>query len=452
VPRPAPKLATPDFLRGHLAQFRDDPLGLIARAQATHGDAVWLRVGPVKLLFLFHPEAVQHVLVTKVQQYTKRTRGYAVLKLLLGEGLVTSDGALWRRQRRIAQPAFVPKSVGRFAEQMVQCAADTAERWRVLAEQRAEVDVANEMMALTLRIACLTLFSYDPSGDTDEVAEAVKQLLQHFNRLVVDPKPWPGAWPTAANRAFKQNVAVLDKLVFRLIAERRKATDPGDDLLGMLLSARDPETGEAMDDGQLRDEVVTMLLAGHETTANALNWTFHFLALHPEVAAKLDDELARVLPNGQLPTRADAAKLPYLTQVIQESMRLRPPVWLLGRRAEADDVIGDIQVPKGAWVYLSQFHTHRHLAFWPEPELFQPERFATKREGLARYAWFPFATGQRACIGEHFAMLEAQLLLATLWPSVRMQHVDVSAVVLDPSLTLRPRDGLVMRFEGRVVG
>ena len=437
------------LLLGHLAEMRRDPLGLILRAHREQGDVVWLRVGPYRLLMCYHPDAVQHVLVTKVHDYSKHTRGYEVLRLLLGDGLVTSEGALWRRQRRIAQPAFAPRSIGRFAETMVTCAAELAATWRDKAARGETTDVAVDMMALTLRIACLTLFSHDPTAETAGVGEAVTKLLHHFNRLTLEPWPWPGKLPTPANRDFWRTVRVLDGLVTRLIAERRLAAEPGEDLLGMLLAARDPETGEAMDDKQLRDEILTMLLAGHETTANALNWTFHLLAQNPAEAARLDAELAGALPDGRLPTRADAANLPHLTRCIQESLRLLPPVWILGRRAEVADVICGVPVPKGTWVYLCQYVTHRHADFWPEPERFVPDRFLSKREGAARHAWFPFATGQRACIGEHFAMLEAQLLLATLWPAARLQHVDPAAVVLDPSITLRPRDGLWMRLSPR---
>ncbi len=444
---------------GHLPEVRRDPLGLFMRALHENGDVVRLRTGPLRAFIFSHPDHVQRVLVGNLANYTKQTRGYIKLRLVLGEGLVTSEGELWKRQRRIVQPSFHPRRVAGFAETMTRCADALADAWEPLARRHATIDVADEMMALTLRVACLTLFSHDvgPSG-SNEVSRAMGDYLSYFTRLVSTPLPFPEALPTPRAARMRRGVRTVHAIVDDLIARRRRrdAADPAaaaeaTDLLGMLMAARDEETGEAMSDRHLRDEVVTMLLAGHETTANALTWAFHLLGDHPEVVARLEAELAQVL-GGRTPTWDDFPRLTYTGQVLEEVMRLYPPVYVLGRRAEARDVVGGFEIPQGAYVFISQYAMHRHPDYWPDPERFDPDRFAPgapKPGGGHRGAWFPFSIGQRLCIGEHFARLETRLVLATLAQRFRLGREHGFPVVPQASVTLRPEHGLQMRLSLR---
>jgi cytochrome P450 len=304
------------------------------------------------------------------------------------------------------------------------------------------------MYHLTLRIAGQTLFSMDVSGASDAVGDALGVLLERFVKLSAAPVPWPEKWPTPANRRFHRAMATLDRVVYDIIAERRRTGADAPDLLGMFMAARDEETGEGMSDRQLRDEILTMLLAGHETTANTLAWTLHLLATHPEAAAKIQAEVDAQLGD-RLPVLEDLRALPYTLQVIKEALRLYPPIWALARRAKADDVIGGCHVPAGAFVFMTQWVTHRDPRFWDEPLAFRPERFAPDRPAPERFVYFPFSQGQRKCIGDRFAEMEAALILPVLVRRFRFRPVPGHPVVPEPSITLRPRHGLLMTLERR---
>lgn len=439
---------------GHLRGIREDPTALFLRMLNELGDTARVRLGPLTFTCAFHPRDVQRVLVDHVTNYTKHSPGYEKLKLLLGNGLVTSTGDFWLRQRRIAQPAFRKRRIEGFADTMVHATLDMNERWAPFAETGDVVDVHEEMMRVTMRIAGETLLSHDPSAEADDVGEALTLGLHYFDEALHSIIPRFERLPLPRNLRAKRALANLDEIVRGIITERRGQDARPNDLLTMLMEARHDETGEGMTDDQLRDEVMTMFLAGHETTANALSWTLALLSLHPDIRRRLEAELDDVL-EGRPPTLADLPNLVFTAQVVKESMRLYPPVWIMGRRVEDDDELGGYRVPKGTYVFVSQYATHRHPAFWDNPEGFDPDRFSAarlakdKESGKPKYAYFPFSGGPRQCIGNHMAEMEAHLVLATMLQRFRASLVPGHRLALDPSVTLRPRGGMPMTLELR---
>jgi cytochrome P450 len=381
------------------------------------------------------------VLIGGAKHYGKQTVGYWNLKKILGNGLLTSDGEFWRRQRRIAQPVFHRPRIEGLGAIMAQAADDMADGWR----DGQRIELVREMMRVTLRIAGLSLLSRDISATADEFGKAIAYGLAYVN--YVKETPWaPPEWvPTPRNRKFRAAVRTLDQVIGDIIAARRESDDDSSDLLATLLRARDPETGERMSDEQLRDEIMTIIVAGHETTGAALTFTFDLLARHPEVEARLRAELREVVGD-RLPTTDDLAKLKYNARVLFEAMRLYPPAWMFARSVEADDDIHGYPVARGDWVLLSPWVTQRRADLWPEPQRFDPDRFAPERAaGRPRYAYFPFAGGQRKCIGDRFALTEARLVLATVLQRAKLEALTPSPPVLDPQVTLRPKGELPMR-------
>jgi len=431
--------------------FSQRPLSAIFEATARHGDVVRMRfpVAPYRAHLLRHPDHVQHILVDNVRNYGKQTRGYRKLRDVLGLGLVTSEGELWRRQRRIANPAFHRERIAHFAGTMVRCTNEMIDGWGSRLRTGEPFDVAREMTAVTLRIIGLTMLSTDLAAQANVVGHALDELLHtvlhRINHLVQLPPPIP----TPRNRRFTRHLAALDGIVNGIIAERRALggrgeADTAGDLISMLMSAKDPETGEGMSDQQLLDEAKTIFLAGHETTSNALTWTLYCLSRHPDVARRVRAEVVAAL--GDRPaTLADLASLPYTERVLKESMRILPPVWMIARSVDGDDVIGGYTIEKGTWVFVSPYLTHRDARFWPNPEGFDPDRFLPEVEATRpKGAYFPFALGPRKCIGEAFSMMEAKLLLATLVQRTELSLVPGFVAQLDPTVTLRPRRGVWM--------
>jgi cytochrome P450 len=450
VPEVAPAVA-PLFpghpVWGAARLFKENPIRTLFEVTQKCGDVARLRL-PVKphvAYVLRHPDHLRHVLIDNAKNYGKRTRGYDKLRDLLGSGLVTSEGDFWKRQRRIANPAFHRERIAHFADVMVDCATHMLDGWRTRIPEGARFDVADEMMRLTLRIIGLTMLSADVEGRSSSVAKAVDEVLHITINRIRGMVIWPEWLPTPENRRYDSARGALDGVVNSMIAERRRSSDTSkDDLLSMLMAARDPETGDGMSDVQLRDEVMTVFLAGHETTANALAWTFYFLSLHPYVADKLREEVKEVLGD-RPPKLQDLERLVYADKVIKESMRLRPPVWALTRSTIEDDVIAGYRIAQGSWVFISSYVTHRDPRFWPNPEGFDPERFSLEEEAKRpKCAFLPFLAGPRKCIGETFAMMEARLILATVVQRVRMDLVPGRRVELDPTVTLRPKGGLWM--------
>lgn len=428
-----------NFIPGaHLRALQYRPLPFLTGLAAKYGDASRFEVGPQPIFFFAHPELVREVLVTKNASFMK---GLALqrTKVVLGEGLLTSEGELHKRQRRLAQPAFHRERTQRYGEIMVEQATLARERWT----DGEELDVAHEMMRLTLAVVAKTLFGANVDDEADEIGAALTELMLMFPLLVHPLSDFLIKLPLPRVKRFRRALARLDQTIYGLIAERRKSESDRGDLLSMLLLATDTEgDGSGMSDLQLRDEAITIFLAGHETTANALAWTWHLLARNPEVERALHHELDTVLA-GRTPAPADYPRLPYTEMVLAESMRLFPPAWGIGRYALEDVQIGEWHVPKRGLVLVSQWVTHRDARFWPDPDRFDPHRFtAEAKASRPKFAYFPFGGGSRVCIGESFAWMEGVLLLATIaqrWRFEAKGEVDPVALI-----TLRPRHGMRM--------
>jgi cytochrome P450 len=426
--------------------MRRDPLAYVSNLSRDYGDVVCLCMGTMRVYFLHHPDGVKHVLQDNNQNYVKGPI-IARVKVLIGDGLFTSEGDFWRRQRRLAQPAFHRERIAGFADAMARRTAERLARWEPAAASGEPIDVAAEMSALTLTIVGETLFARDLSGEAAGAGRALAVALEVAAHRAMSYVVTPIWVPTARNRAFRRAARTLDALVYEIIDGRRRTADPGADLLGTLMAARDEETGERMSPRQLRDEVMTFLLAGHETTAMALSWTWYLLARHPEIAEAARAETLAVLGD-RAPTVADLPRLPLARMVVEEAMRLYPPVWGIGRQSVGADRIGGYDIPAGTLVNLSAWVTHRHPAFWDDPDRFDPERFRPGVERTRpRFAYFPFSGGPRLCIGEGFALLEAQLIVAMMLQRYRLTLARREVVVPEPTLTLRPRGGLPMRIE-----
>jgi cytochrome P450 len=411
------------------------------------GDVVRHRIARFVVHVLRHPDAIKHVLQGNHANYTKGW-GLQRMKVFLGEGLLTSEGDHWRRQRKLAQPAFHRPRLAQLVGTMVEATRAMLDRWRSR-PRGSSFDVSQETTRLTLNIAARTLFGADVDADAGRVGKAATIALEEANRRIYSPVDVPLAVPTPRNVRFREACKVLDSVVYGIIERRRRSGEPGTDLLSMLLEARDEETGAAMSDRELRDEVMTLLLAGHETTANALSWTLYLLSKNPGERRKLEAEVDRAL-DGHAPTFAELPALSYARMVIEESMRLFPPAWIFGRTAKGDDVVGGYRIPAGSLVVISPFVTHRYAAFWPNPEGFDPERFSPEAsEGRHKYAYIPFGGGPRICIGNHFALLETQVVLAMIVQSFRLELVPGAVVEPFPMVTLRPRPNLPMTLHER---
>jgi cytochrome P450 len=440
--RLAPSPSGGDPLLGHLRAVRSDPLSALLRWQREVGDVARVQLAGVTLHVLAHPDTIRAVLQERARQFTRPIQGRRNLSNVLGNGLLVSEGSFWLRQRRLAQPAFHKRRIEGFADGMVAASADLAEQWAEREARGERFDVARDMMHLTLRIVQETLLGATRSDDADRIGEAVSYLLADVNRRfgrLINP---PTAVPTAGNQRFARHLAVLDRAVHRMIEDRR--VRPGrDDLLSMLLEARDEDSGEGMDDRQLRDEVMTIFLAGHETTANALSWTFYLLGRHPEVARTMRAELRDVL-GGRPPRAEDVANLRYTRMVFSEAMRLYPPAWIVARAPIEDVEVAGYFMPAGGRIFVSPWLTHRHPKLWRDPEGFDPTRFADP-SAIDRFAWFPFGGGPRLCIGHAFAMMEGILVLATLAQRFHLELVPGHRVEPEPLVTLRPKNGVLVR-------
>ena len=425
-------------LLGSLPRARRDPIALFMDSFRDYGEVVRFRFGSMVGHLVSSPAGVNHVLAENNKNYGKQTRGYRNLRYVLGNGLLTSEGETWKRQRRIAQPAFHRQRIAGFAQAMVRAAEDAAADLE--SRRGLEIDMHHEMMRLTLRVVGETLLAYDPTDAADEVGAALAYLLAIANERTSRILDLPPLLPTRENLEFRRALATLDAVVLRMIGERRKSPGDRGDLLSMLIESRDAETGEAMDDRQLRDEAMTILLAGHETTANALTFTWLLLSRYPAAFRELRSELQRVL-GGRSPQVDDLPRLTLTRRILQESMRLYPPAWIITRSVIGPDEIAGYQIPARSVLFISPYVVHRHPGLWEDPEGFDPERFADEPP---RGAYLPFGGGPRMCIGNAFATLEAELVLATLAQRLRFDLVPGGGVELEPSITLRPQNGIRM--------
>lgn len=432
-------------LLGDLPVFRRDPLAYLLDVSARYGDVVRIPMGPRSIVLVAHPDGVRRVLQENAKNYTKQTRGFDVVRELLGQGLLTSENPLWLRQRRLIQPAFHRQRLAGFGQTMVSESRRLAGEWSQAARYGQTIDAAADMMRLTLRIAGLTLFNIDVSGEAREFGHALKVVLRYANARISNPLQLPRFVPTQENREATRAAETLDRVVREIIDTRRRQGGPDDDLLAMLMQATDEDTGERMNDTQLRDEVMTLLLAGHETTANALAWTWMLLSRFPDVRRRLVAEVDAVV-GVRDPAFDDLPSLVYTRMVIDESMRLFPPAWIFSRApAQADEILGHT-VAAGTFVFVSPWVTHRRPDLWENPEGFDPERFRPERVAkMPRYAYFPFGGGPRQCIGNNFALAEMVLVLAVLARRFRLDLLPGARIEPEPTITLRPRDGVPMR-------
>lgn len=438
-----PPMLKPNFLGGHFLKFRRDSTGFLSDL-AKLGDVTYLKLGGKPAYFLNHPDLIRDLLVTSNAKFIKG-RALQRSKKLLGEGLLTSEGAAHLRQRRMIAPAFHRERIKSYAESMVEYAARMASDWR----DGEERDIDKEMMRLTLQIVGKTLFSADVEEEANEVGAALTAIIEMFNYLLLPFSELLEKLPIPHAKRFERAKETLDRVIYGIINERRKSGEDRGDLLSMLLLAQDEESGAAMTNEQIRDECLTLFLAGHETTANALTWTFYLLSQNPEKAEKLQEELKRVLPDGKIPSVEDLPSLKYTESVLAESMRLFPPAWAIGRLAIEEHEFGGYSIPKGALVLTSPFITHRDARFWERADEFVPERWEklSIKEAGNKFIYFPFSKGIRSCIGEGFAWMEGILLIATLLREWNLHLSSEQKIAMNPLMTLRPKFGMKMRIE-----
>jgi cytochrome P450 len=442
---------------GVLSDFQRDPLRLYVRAMGQYPEIVRMRFAHRWSYTLFHPDFVKHVLVDNNRNYKRNEFGNKLLKIVSGENLVTSDGEFWRKQRRLMQPAFHRKRIESFEHVMTGAAQAMLARWEK-APVGQILNIDQQMMHVTLQVVGEALFSADLTQEANELGHVITESSEYFAyrlKNVFAPPLWV---PTGRNRRFKKAVNAATPVVPAMIAERRRhiaehgaAEQAGRayDMLDLLLEARYEDTGEGMDDELLTREVQTMITAGHETTSNSLTWALYLLSKAPAVEARLHTEVDQVL-DGRVPTLEDLPRLSYTRQVIEEAMRLYPAAWAMSRQSIGEDQLGNYSLPANASVILPIYAIHRHPGFWEDAERFDPERFSEEeKEKQHRFAYFPFGGGPRQCIGNTFAMMEAQLILAMIAQSFRLRTLPGYAAIPEPLVTLRVRGGLPMMLERR---
>ena len=420
-----------------------DPIRLFCDGRDRYGDIVRYRFGPFRFVVVNDPDAIQHLFVKNHRNYTK-SRSYAGLRLVMGNGLVTSEGEFWRRQRKLSQPAFHRQRLAKLVDKMVECTNEMLDDW----DRRAspEIDVHEQMMRLTLRIVGHSLFSTELSHDAGELGPAITIAMRRANKYAEAAVRLPLWLPTPLNLRFAKARGLLDATIQRIIDERRAHGRDMGDVLSMLMAATDESGEERMTDQQLRDEVMTLFLAGHETIATAMSWTWKLLSEHPEAATRLREEARSVL-GGSAPTFESLAKLEYTGRVVDEAMRLYPPVWIFERAAIDDDEIAGFHIPKQTIVGVCTWALHRHPALWNDPQRFDPDRFLPENSAdRHKYAYLPFGAGPRICIGNNFALMEAKVLLATMAQRYAIDVPDSHAIGYDPGVTLRPAPNMPARL------
>jgi cytochrome P450 len=425
---PGPK---PRPFFGSLGEFRKNPAAFLEKNARQYGDFVYLRIGPQHIYLLSHPDTLRDVLVTRQAQF-KKSRMLERAKILLGDGLLTSEGKFHLRQRRLVQPAFHLDRLISYAMVMSECAVRCRDRW----SDGETLDISREMMRLTLAIVTRALFSTNIDAEADEIGLALADVFGMFDMILMPYSEWLEKLPLPQMRRFYRARARLDATIYRIIAERRANPRDTGDLLSMLLAARDEDDGGVMTDQQVRDEALTLFVAGHETTAVAAGWAWHLLAQNPEAEARMHAELDTVL-DGKPPTFEDLPKLRYTAGVFAETLRLYPPAWAIGRRALEDYRAGEFTVPAGAIVLLCPYIVQRDARWFPEPLKFSPERWLTEDSSRPKFAYAPFGGGARVCIGERFASMEGVLVLAAIAQRWRFRAVQGDKVDIRPLLTLR---------------
>ncbi len=430
---------------GSLIDYFSDMLGFLTRVSEEYGDIVYYKLGSRKMYLLNNPEHIKDVLVTNNRNFEK-SRALKRTKIVLGEGLLTNEGEPHIKQRRTIQPVFHHERIRSYGDVMAEYASRVGEDW----QNGSVVNIHKEMMKLTLSIVSKTIFDSDMESESDEIGQSLTDLVSLFPRLLFPYSEYVDNWPLPANRRFQEAKSKLDEIIYALIEERKKNPGARKDLLSMLLEAQDEEgDGGAMTDLQVRDEALTLFLAGQESTANSLVWTWYLISQHPQVEKKMYEEVSSVL-NGSLPTLNDLGKLSYTQNVFKEALRLYPPAWAVARQVKEDYEVGGYVIPAGADIFMSQYVVHRDPRLYREPQRFIPERWSSEEtKELPRFAYFPFGGGTRRCIGEPFAWMEGVILIATIASKWKMRLVPHQKIVPQALITIRPKNGMNMILEKR---
>lgn len=430
---------------GSLFDYFKNILGFLTRISEDYGDVVYYKLGSRKMYLLNDPEDIKDVLITNNRNFEK-SRALKRSKIILGEGLLTSEGEFHVKQRRTIQPVFHHKRIKSYGDVMAEYASRLGEDWK----NGTVVDIHKEMMKLTLYIVSKTIFDSDMESDSEEIGQCLTDLVTLFPVMIFPYSEYLDNLPLPANKRFFAAKDKLDSIIYGLIEERKANPGEKTDLLSMLLEAEDEEAGgQRMSDEQVRDEAMTLFLAGQESTANSLVWTWYLISSHPEVERKIHEEVDSVL-GGRLPSLDDLGKLSYTQNVFKEALRLYPPAWALARHVKEDYEVGGYTIPAGADIFISQYVVHRDPRLYREPQRFIPERWEIEEtKDLPRFAYFPFGGGPRRCIGEPFAWMEGVIIIATIASKWKMRVVPHQKVEPEPLITIRPKGGLRVILEKR---
>lgn len=438
---PGPKL---NIAISGAKELRKSPLKYLVNMDKTYPGISNFKLLHLNMVLLTDPKLIRFVLQTNQKQYVKNT-AYKHLKLVLGNGLVTSEGELWRRQRKLIQPSFHKQAIYNMFNTMLACTNEMIEEWKVKLKKNPVIDFSEEMMATTLQIIAQTMLSKDVKSDSKAVADSLSYLLKAIDQKAVKALNTPMWVPTTSNFKFKKERKVLDGVIYSIINERKKAVVKKGDLLDMLMESTYEDTGEHMPDDLLKDELMTVFLAGHETTASALTWTFYLISQHPEVYKKLKNEVDTIVGKEEM-TFAHFQQLKYTKACLNEAMRLYPPVWIIGRKATEDNMVGDYLIKKDMDILILPYIMHRHPDYWKNPETFDPDRWETEEvKQMDKFTYFPFAAGPRMCIGNNFALFEADIIITKVIQQFKFEYAGDKPAKMDPTLTLRVKGGMPMR-------
>lgn len=435
----------PGYLVFNPKEIKEDPVNFYSRMWKEYGDLVRLPIMPNYSFYLFaHPKYAEQVLFTQQERYIKPDIVNKPFNLMMGESILTSEGDFWLKHRRLMQPAFHMKQLANLAEVMVSCTESFLQEWEKKPDGEV-IDIAEETLRLTLEIAGETLFSKDISDEDSVLGQAFRTGYEFINYKMNNLWTEPLWMPTPRNKRFLKAKKTLDNLILDIINFRRQNPSERNDLLSMLMAARDEETGEGMSDKQLQNEAITLLVAGHETVASGLAWTWYLLAKYPDIAANLQSELARVL-NGGYPNFEKLPQLEYTRRVFDETLRLYPPAWAIPRENKEDDEINGYFIPKGSLVNVATFMIHRHPEFWENPDKFNPDNFLPEKVNQRpKFTYFPFGGGKRVCIGQNFALMEATIIIALISQRFKLELLPNQQIEIDPTFTLRPKNGIKVK-------